>query len=50
MSSPVKHKVEPFFGWLFVIVVIVALGAVIHIATKPMPNRLHANKPTSTAR
>ncbi len=49
MSSPVKHKVEPFFGWLFIFAVVVALGAVLHFASKPMPNRVHASKPTSTS-
>jgi hypothetical protein len=48
MSSPIKHKVEPLFGWLFVIVVVVVLGAVFHIATQPMPSRVHASKPTTT--
>ncbi|HEX5957915.1 MAG TPA: hypothetical protein VFY92_04570 [Hyphomicrobiaceae bacterium] len=35
MASRIKHIVEPTLGWLFVIVIIVALGAVILSATQP---------------
>ncbi len=50
MASPVRHRVERLFGWLFIMTVLVALAAVFHFATKPMPDRIHASKPTSTAR
>jgi hypothetical protein len=45
MSSPVRHIVERSFGWLFVAAVVVALAAVLHFATQPVPNRIHASKP-----
>jgi hypothetical protein len=35
MASPLRHKVEGLFGWLFVITVVAALAAVVHFATKP---------------
>jgi hypothetical protein len=36
MASNIKHIVEPVLGWLFVIVVIVGLGAALLAATRPM--------------
>jgi hypothetical protein len=36
MASRIKHRIEPAFGWLFVIVAIAALSAAIYVATQPM--------------
>jgi hypothetical protein len=36
MASNIKHRVEPLFGWLFLVVVFAALGAAIYVATQPM--------------
>ena len=36
MASRIKHRVEPALGWLFVVVVIAALGGAIYVATQPM--------------
>jgi hypothetical protein len=35
MASRVRHVVEPLLGWLFVLVVVFAVGAVILAATRP---------------
>jgi hypothetical protein len=35
MASRVRHLVEPALGWLFILVVIFAVGAVILAATRP---------------
>jgi hypothetical protein len=35
MASNVRKIVEPAMGWLFVVAVIVALGAVLLAATRP---------------
>jgi hypothetical protein len=35
MVSRVRHVVEPVLGWLFILVVIFAVGAVILAATRP---------------
>jgi hypothetical protein len=31
-----RHRTEPFFGWLFVLVAIAMLAAVLHFATQPV--------------
>jgi hypothetical protein len=36
MASRIKHRVEPVYGWLFVVVAIAALGAAIYVATQPV--------------
>jgi hypothetical protein len=35
MASPIKHIVEPTFGWLFVIALIIALCAALLAADRP---------------
>ena len=35
MASPVRHIVEPIVGWLFVFVLIVALGAALLAPPRP---------------
>jgi hypothetical protein len=47
MASPLRHRVEGLFGWLFVVTVVAALVAVIHFATQPRLN-LVERSPQST--
>jgi hypothetical protein len=35
MSSRIKKTVEPILGWLFVIVIILTIGGVLLVATRP---------------
>ena len=35
MPSNIKHIVEPTFGWLFIVALIVALSAALLAATRP---------------
>jgi hypothetical protein len=35
MPSRIRRKVEPAYGWLFVIAVVAAVGFVIFAATRP---------------
>ena len=36
MSSRIKNTVEPILGWLFVVVIVLTVGAVLFAATRPM--------------
>jgi hypothetical protein len=36
MASRIKHIVEPVVGWLFIVAVIIAIGAALLAATQPM--------------
>jgi uncharacterized membrane protein len=36
MASRIQHRVEPALGWLFVVVIIAALGATFYVATQPV--------------
>jgi hypothetical protein len=47
MASRMRHVVEPVLGWLFVIVVVFAVGAVILAATRP---RLEVSGPVKVER
>ena len=35
MASRIRRRVEPAYGWLFVIAVMAAVGFVIYAATRP---------------
>jgi hypothetical protein len=35
MASRIRRKVEPAYGWLFVIAVVAAVGFVVYAATRP---------------
>jgi hypothetical protein len=47
MASRMRHRTEPLFGWLFLLVVIAMLAAIFHVATQPVDgsgNRSHHAK------
>jgi len=43
MASNIRKIVEPAFGWLFIVAVIAAVGAVVLSATRPRPDVAHVD-------